>query len=323
MRKTQTAVAVSGAPQANVRLDKKNTKARNYLQRNFWLYVFAVPALTWLLIFCYAPMSGILVAFKRYTGAYSVWESKWVGMRWFNSFFKSYYFEQVITNTLRLSLYNLATFPLPIILALMLNELRHEGIKRTVQTILYTPHFISTVVICSMISLFFAQETGFVTKIIGSITGEAPKWLTSADAFPHLYVWSGVWQQLGWNCVIYVAALSGIDPTQHEAAAIDGANRLQRIWHINLPSIAPTIIITLILRVGQIMSLGTDKVLLLKNGLNQDTALTIGLLVYERGMVSGDFGYATAVGLFTNVINLILVLSVNWISRKVSNTSLF
>jgi putative aldouronate transport system permease protein len=323
MRKTQTAVAVSGAPQANVRLDKKNTKARNYLQRNFWLYVFAVPALTWLLIFCYAPMSGILVAFKRYTGAYSFWESKWVGMRWFNSFFKSYYFEQVITNTLRLSLYNLATFPLPIILALMLNELRHEGIKRTVQTILYTPHFISTVVICSMISLFFAQETGFVTKIIGSITGEAPKWLTSADAFPHLYVWSGVWQQLGWNCVIYVAALSSIDPTQHEAAAIDGANRLQRIWHINLPSIAPTIIITLILRVGQIMSLGTDKVLLLKNGLNQDTALTIGLLVYERGMVSGDFGYATAVGLFTNVINLILVLSVNWISRKVSNTSLF
>lgn len=323
MRKTQTAVAVSVGHDENVRLDKRKGKVRSYFRRNFWLYAFAVPALLWLAIFCYAPMGGIVVAFKRYTGAYSIWESRWVGMRWFKSFFKSYYFEQVIVNTLRLSLYNLATFPLPIILALMLNELRHDGVKRTVQTILYTPHFISTVVICSMISLFFAQETGFVTKIIGSITGEAPKWLTSADAFPHLYVWSGVWQQLGWNCVIYVAALSGIDPTLHEAAAIDGANRLQRILHINLPSIAPTIIITLILRVGQIMSLGTDKVLLLKNGLNQDTALTIGLLVYERGMVSGDFGYATAVGLFTNVINLVLVLSVNWISRKVSNTSLF
>ena len=322
MKNTQAVIPASQGTE-NVRLDKRKGKALSYLKRNYWLYVFALPALIWLAIFCYAPMGGIIIAFKRYTGAYSIWQSRWVGMRWFQSFFKSYYFEQVIINTLRLSLYNLATFPLPIILALMLNELRHEGIKRTVQTILYTPHFISTVVICSMISLFFAQETGFVTKIIGSITGEAPKWLTSADAFPHLYVWSGVWQQLGWNCVIYVAALSGIDPTQHEAAAIDGANRLQRIWHINLPSIAPTIIITLILRVGQIMSLGTDKVLLLKNGLNQDTALTIGLLVYERGMVSGDFGYATAVGLFTNVINLILVLSVNWISRKVSNTSLF
>ena len=323
MSKRQATVAVSGGHSASMRLDRKKGKMQAYLSRNIWLYLFAVPAIVWLLVFCYAPMSGILVAFKRYTGAYSIWESKWVGMKWFNSFFKSYYFERVIGNTLRLSLYNLATFPLPIILALMLNEMRHEGIKRTVQTILYTPHFISTVVICSMISLFFAQETGFVTKIIGAITGEAPKWLTSAEAFPHLYVWSGVWQQLGWNCVIYVAALSSIDPTLHEAAAIDGANRLQRIWHINLPSIAPTIIITLILRVGQIMSLGTDKVLLLKNGLNQDTALTIGLLVYERGMVSGDFGYATAVGLFTNVINLVLVLSVNWISRKVSNTSLF
>ena len=323
MRKTQTTIEMPHDGTENVRLDKKKGKSWNYLRRNFWLYVFAVPALIWLAVFCYAPMGGIIIAFKRYTGALSIWESKWVGIRWFKSFFKSYYAKQVILNTLRLSLYNLATFPLPVMLALILNELRHEGVKRTIQTILYTPHFISTVVICSMISLFFASENGFVTQVIQSITGVAPKWLTDAKAFPHLYVWSGVWQQMGWNCVIYVAALSGVDPALHEAAAIDGASRLQRIFHINLPSIAPTIIITLILRVGQIMSLGTDKVLLLKNGLNQDTALTIGLFVYERGIVGGDFGYATAVGLFTNIINLILVLSVNWISRKVSNTSLF
>ena len=158
MKKTQVAAEHSD----NVRLDRRKNSGWNYLRRNFWLYAFAVPALIWLAVFCYAPMSGILVAFKRYTGAVSVWESKWVGMRWFNSFFKSYYFKAVITNTLRLSLYNLATFPLPIILALMLNELRHEGVKRTIQTILYTPHFISTVVICSMISLFFAQGNGFV-----------------------------------------------------------------------------------------------------------------------------------------------------------------
>ena len=323
MRKEQATISIPQDGTANVRLDSKKGKMLNYFRRNFWLYAFAVPALIWLIVFCYVPMSGIVVAFKRYTGAYSIWESKWVGMRWFKSFFKSYYFEAVIINTLRLSLYNLATFPLPIILALMLNELRHEGIKRSIQTILYTPHFISIVVICSMISLFFANDTGFVTRIIASFTGHSPKWLESAKAFPHIYVWSGVWQQLGWNCVIYVAALSGIDPTQHEAAAIDGANRLQRIWHINLPSILPTVVITLILRVGQILSVGADKVLLLKNGLNQDTALTIGLLVYERGVVGGDFSYATAVGLFTNIINLILVLSVNWISRKITKTSLF
>ena len=323
MENTPMSVSATQDATPNMRLDNKKGKMLNYLHRNFWLYVFIVPALIWLVVFCYVPMTGVVVAFKRYTGAVSIWESKWVGMRWFNSFFKSYYFEQVIWNTLRLSLYNLATFPLPIILALMLNELRHDGVKRLVQTILYAPHFISIVVICSMISLFFANDIGFVTRIIASITGSSPKWLESAAAFPHIYVWSGVWQQLGWNCVIYVAALSGIDPTQHEAAAIDGANRLQRIWHINLPSIIPTIVITLILRVGQILTLGADKVLLLKNGLNQDTALTIGLLVYERGIVGGDFSYATAVGLFTNLINLVLVLSVNWISRKVSSTSLF
>ena len=250
MENTPMSVSATQDATPNMRLDNKKGKMLNYLHRNFWLYVFIVPALIWLVVFCYVPMTGVVVAFKRYTGAVSIWESKWVGMRWFNSFFKSYYFEQVIWNTLRLSLYNLATFPLPIILALMLNELRHDGVKRLVQTILYAPHFISIVVICSMISLFFANDIGFVTRIIASITGSSPKWLESAAAFPHIYVWSGVWQQLGWNCVIYVAALSGIDPTQHEAAAIDGANRLQRIWHINLPSIIPTIVITLILRVS-------------------------------------------------------------------------
>lgn len=323
MKKSKTALMDSQQHEENAIQARKNGKAWAYLKRNYWLYLFVLPALIWLLIFCYAPMGGIIVAFKRYTGALSIWESKWVGTKWFKSFFKSYYFERVMVNTLRLSLYNLATFPLPIILALMLNELQSERVKRTVQTILYAPHFISTVVICSMISLFFAADSGFVTKVIASITGTAPAWLTSAEAFPHLYTWSGVWQQIGWNCVIYVAALSGIDPTLHEAAALDGASRLQRILHVNLPSITPTIVITLILRVGQIMSVGTDKVLLLKNGLNQATSLTIGLLVYERGVVGGDFGYATAVGLFTNVINLVLVLSVNWIARKVSDTSLF
>ena len=265
----------------------------------------------------------IVIAFKRYTGAFSIWESKWVGLKHFKSFFNSYYAGLVIKNTLRLSFYSLATFPLPIILALMLNEVQSEKLKRGIQTILYAPHFISIVVVCSMISLFFADNTGFATQLVEAITGESPKWLTSAEAFPHIYTWSGVWQNMGWNCVIYVAALSGVDPTMHEAATIDGASRLQRILHVNIPAIMPTVIITLILRVGQIMSIGADKAILLKNGLNQDTAEIIATLVYERGMVGADFGFGTAVGLFTNIINIILVLSVNWIASKVSETSLF
>ena len=303
--------------------ERRKGKFWAYLRRNYWLYLFVLPALVWLLVFCYVPMGGIVIAFKRYTGARSIWESKWVRLKWFESFFGSYYAKQVIVNTLRLSFYSLATFPLPIILALMLNEVRSAKVKQTIQTVLYAPHFISTVVIVSMITLFFANGTGFATQLITSITGESPKLLTSAEAFPHIYTWSGVWQNLGWNCIIYVAALAGVDVAQHEAATIDGASRLQRMIHVNIPSILPTIVITLILRVGQIMSVGADKALLLKNGLNADTAQIISTFVYERGIVSGDFGYATAVGLFTNVVNVILLLTVNKISQKVSDTSLF
>lgn len=323
MKKRETSVSKAEKIGRNAILEKRVSKTWAYFKRNYWLYLFALPALVWLIIFCYVPMGGIVIAFKRYTGAFSIWESKWVGFKHFESFFKSYYFEMVMKNTLRLSLYSLATFPLPIVLALMLNEVKNEKVKQIIQTILYAPHFISIVVVCSMISIFFAKDFGFITQLMKMITGTSPEWLTSADAFPHIYVWSGVWQSLGWNCVIYVAALAGVDPTLHEAATIDGASRLQRILHINIPSILPTIVITLILRVGGIMSVGADKALLLKNGLNQETSEIIATLVYQRGMVGADFGFGTAVGLFTNVINVILVLSVNWIAGKLSETSLF
>jgi len=323
MRVNKSANAIAERNGREALAERKHSKGWMYFKRNFWLYMFIIPALIWLIIFCYVPMSGIVVAFKRYTGARSIWESKWVGWKHFESFFGSYYFGLVMKNTLTLSLYSLATFPLPIILALMLNEIKNEKFKKGIQTILYAPHFISIVVVCSMISLFFAKNTGFVTQIIESITGTSPEWLTSAKAYPHIYTWSGVWQNLGWNCVIYVAALSGVDPTLHEAATIDGASRFKRILHVNLPAITPTIVITLILRVGSILSVGADKALLLKNGLNQDAAEIIATLVYERGMVGADFGFGTAVGLFTNVINIIMVLTVNWIASKVSETSLF
>ena len=188
---------------------------------------------------------------------------------------------------------------------------------------MYAPHFISTVVLVGMMQLFFNPNYGFVNTVIEFFGGEARNFMTEDESFRHLYVWSDVWQNMGWNCIIYVAALSGVDPQLHEAAKLDGASRLQRILHINLPSIMPTIIIMLIMRVGHIMSIGADKVLLMKNDLNSATAETINTFVYSRGLVSGDFSYGTAVGLFTNVVNFIMLLIVNKISSKVSDTSLF
>ena len=282
-----------------------------------------IPTLIWFAIFCYGPMSGIIIAFKRYkASSSSIWEAPWYGFRWFESFFKSYYSETVIRNTLVLSFYGLATFPLPVIFALMINEVGNARFKTVMQTIMYAPHFISVVVLVSMINIFFANS-GLVNDLLKAIGVGEVDFLTSETAFPHMYVWSFVWQNLGWNCIIYVAALSGVDPALHEAATLDGANRIQRIWHINLPTILPTVIITLIMRVGSIMSSNTDKVLLMINDLNGETAEVIGTFVYTRGLLDGNYGYATAVGLFSNVINLLLLLTVNKISEKVSETSLF
>lgn len=293
------------------------------MKRNWWMYAFVLPTIIWYIIFHYVPMGGIVIAFKRYTGVKTIWESRWVGLKWFESFFNSHYCTTIIRNTLVLSLYGLATFPLPIIFALVINEMKNPKVKKLVQTITYAPHFISVVVLVSMINLFFTTQNGFINNIIEFFGGEPFDFLTSSKAFPHMYVWSDVWQSLGWNCIIYVAALSSVDPALHEAAEIDGASRMQRIFHINLPSIMPTIAIMLIMKVGHIMSVGADKVLLMKNDLNADTAEVINTFVYNRGLLNGDYSYSAAVGLFVNVINLIMLLSVNQVSKKITETSLF
>ena len=284
---------------------KSQTLLRS-VKKYHWLYLFVLPAVVWYAMFCYAPMGGVVIAFKRFTGALSIAESPWVGLKW-----------------LVLSFYTLLTFPIPIAFALVLNEMKHERIKSLVQTIMYAPHFISIVVLVSMLNLFFATDGGFINRIIEALGGTPIEFLQDSKAFSHMYVWSGVWQNLGWNCIIYVAALSAVDPALHEAAMLDGASRMQRILHINLPTIMPTIIIMLIMRVGHIMSVGADKVLLMKNDLNADAAQIISTSVYERGLLQGDFSYSTAVGLFVNVINLLMILMVNKISAKVSETSLF
>lgn len=312
--------------QAGLRLDGSKSKCSKLvksIKRYYWLYIFLIPTLLYYLIWHYIPMGGIVVAFQRYTGAKSILESEWVGLKWFESFFSSHFASTTIRNTLALSLLSMATFPIPIVLALILNEIRNERYKRFAQTVMYAPHFISMVVLVSMLNIFFDPNFGFVNKIIEMLGGEARNFIGESESFRPLYIWSGVWQSTGWNCIIYVSALSGVDPALHEAATLDGASRLQRILHVNLPTIAPTIIIMLIMRVGNVMSVGADKALLMMNSLNSSTAEIIGTYVYSRGLLGGDFSYATAVGLFTNVINLIMLLTVNKISAKVSETSLF
>lgn len=300
----------------------RGAKLWKNVKKHYVLYLFVLPAITWYILFCYLPMGGVYVAFTRYKGVGDIFAAKPVGLKWFQSFFKSAYATTTIKNTLRLSLYSLLTFPLPVIVALLLNEIRNEKIKKVSQTIMYAPHFISLVVLVSMVQLFFSTN-GVVNVISQKLGGTAIDYIGSDRAYPHLYVWSGVWTSLGWNTIIYTAALAGVDPGLHEAATLDGATRIQRILHINLPSIAPTIVITLILRVGNIMSVSTEKSILMRNDLNMAVSETVGTFVYNRGLIGGDFGYAAAVGLFLNVVNLILLLTVNQISRKVSETSLF
>ena len=293
-----------------------------YFRKNWILYLFVLPTILWYIIFRYFPMPGVYMAFTRYKGIGDIFSADFVGLKWFESFFKSAYAKQTLINTIRLSMYSLALFPLPIVFAVIVNEIRNEKFKKVTQTIVYAPHFVSLVILVTMLDLFLDTK-GIVNNLLASLGLDKIHFLDSDAAYPHVFVWSGVWSSLGWSAIIYTAALSSVDPSLHEAASLDGASRLQRIWHINLPAIAPTIIIQLILRVGSIMSVSTEKGILLKNSLNAGVAETVGTFVYQRGILGGDFGYSTAVGLFLNLVELILLIAVNQISKKVSDSSLF
>lgn len=300
---------------------KQPLTAKMWKYRQF--YLLLIPALVYVLVFCYGPMYGIQIAFKNYKGALGIWGSKWVGFKHFIDFFNGYYFWDLLKNTLILSVYNLAIgFPIPIIVALILNETGPK-LKKSAQTILYAPHFISTVVLCGMIVTMFSKENGVVNTILELLGMERVYFMGEPKAFRHLYVWSGVWQQMGWNAIIYIAALSAVDPSLHEAASIDGASRMQRIIHINIPTIMPTIIITLIMAVGRIASVAYEKAFLLQTNLNVEVSEIISTYVYKRGIVDASYSFSTAVGLFNNIINIIMLCIANSISRKVSETSLF
>lgn len=287
------------------------------------IYLLVAPAVIYIFLFNYLPMVGLQIAFRDYRASKGIWGSQWVGLKYFIKFFNYPNCWKIIRNTLVLSLYSLATFPLSIIAALLINELRSVSYKKVVQMVTYAPHFISTVVICSMITLFMNQSSGLINNVIAALGGKRVDFLGTAAYFPHIYVWSGVWQNLGWGTIIYLATLSAVSPELHEAAYLDGANRMQIILHVNIPCILPTVVIMLIMNCGTILSVGFEKVYLLQNALNLDTSQTISTYNYELGLLGGQYSYTTAIGLFNTVVNVVMLTIVNTVSRCVSEISLW
>lgn len=304
---------------------KKMDNLKKTLKRDWQYWLLLALPLTYLIIFKYYPMLGAQIAFRDYNVRDGIWGSEWVGLENFIKFFKSYQFTRVVGNTLILSLYyQIVSNIFPIIFALIFNCVEKERLKKVVQTIVTLPHFISTVVLVGILMQILNSRTGLYGIAMEAITGEYPSDLfAKAGNFRHIYTWSGVWQNFGWSSIIYIAALSGVDTNLHEAAQIDGASRLQRVWHIDLPHITPTIVILMLMDLGKIMTVGFEKVFLLQNNLNRSTSELISTYVYEIGLVQSDYSYSTAIGLFNSVINLILVLTMNAVARRVSETSLF
>ncbi len=307
------------------------TKRRNLgwrLKKEFvanrYLYLLAIPILAYYIIFQYIPMYGVLIAFKQYDMNLGILGSPWVGLKHFADFFNSVYFVRVMRNTLIISLYSLIVgFPMPIIFALLLNEIKNTGFKKVVQTATYLPYFISIVVICGMIVDFFGIN-GIVTKALMLFGGENMNYVGSNQTFRHVLVWTDIWQGVGWGSIVYLAALTGVDQQLYEAAIIDGAGRWKQTWHITLPGIAPTIIVMLIMRIGSLLSVGYEKIILLYGPTTKETAEVISSYVYQRGIgESMQLSYSTAVGLFQSVVNVILLTVSNTLSKKFTDSGLF
>ena len=299
------------------------TRLKKNYQKHSSLYWIALPVVLYFLIFKYIPMFGVIIAFQDYRPGLGFLGSKWIGFKHFVEFLTNPVATRTIWNTLRISFVNLIFgFPAPIILALLLNEVRFAPFKKGVQTLSYMPHFISTVVVCGMIKEF-CLSTGVITDVCVLFGLERQALLANVDFWVPIYVISGIWQQTGWGAIIYLSALSGIDQELYEAAAIDGAGRFQKIWSITLPCLLPTIIIQLILNIGNMLTIGFEKVMLLYNPSIYETADVISTYVYRKGLLEGEFGYSTAVSMFNSIINLILLVTSNRVCKKLSGSSLW
>lgn len=303
---------------------KGKAGALRRIGRCWQLYVLMLPALVYIVLFAYKPMYGILIAFKDFSMKKGILASPWVGFKNFERLFSSYWFPIILKNTLTISLLSLVIgFPIPIILALLLNEVRNNKFRSMVQTFSYAPHFISMVVMCGMVAMFLSPTTGVVNKLLNALGMESVFFMQEAGLFKWVYVLSGIWQGAGWSSVIYYAALSGVDKSLLEAADMDGATRLQKIWHVNLPVILPTILVMLILQCGSLLSVGYEKAYLLQTSSNLTGSEIISTYVYKVGLVQSDFSFSTAAGLFNTVVNCIILISANQLSKKVAKTGLF
>lgn len=312
------------APSGETRKSEYFSQLKKDLKKHKWLYIMLIIPIIFVLIWNYWPMYGVIIAFKDYSPAFGILGSPWVGLKHFERFFASYFFVEILVNTLRLSLYSLlVSVPLPIILALLFNELNRKWFKSTVQTISYIPNFISVVVVIGMVQFFFSTQDGMINMLLETFGFSAIDFLGSPKWFPHIYVWSGVWQSVGWGTLIYTAAMSGISPDQYEAAYLDGASRLQCIKNITIPSIMPTIIISTILATGSILSVGFEKTFLLQNASNLATSEVLSTYTYKMGIINGEYSFSAALGLFNNVINFIVLFAVNKIAQKTNESSLW
>jgi putative aldouronate transport system permease protein len=304
------------------KISKLSIIRKDFIKHKY-VYLMAVPILAYYIIFCYIPMYGVSIAFQDFSVKLGYFKSPWVGFKYFKEFFNSYYFWRLLKNTLLLNIYDLICgFPAPIILALLLNEVKNKWFKSTVQTISYLPHFISMVVICGMI-LDFTATDGLINTILSYFGVTPSNLMVKPELFRTIYIGSGIWQGVGWGSIIYLAALAGIDPQLYEAATIDGAGRWRQLWSVTIPGIAPTIIILLILRLGSMMSVGFEKIILLYNPMTYETADVISTFVYRKGLIDSDYSYSTAVGLFNSAISFVLIILANKFSRKFSETSLW
>jgi putative aldouronate transport system permease protein len=294
------------------------------LALNYDLYIMLAIPMAWYIIFRYVPIYGIQIAFKDFFASKGILGSPWVGSKHFLRFFRSYYFWRLMRNTFSIALYALVIgFPAPIILALMMNELRSIGFKRVVQNVTYIPHFLSVVVVVGMIVTFTKPDFGIVNQIIKAFGGEPINFMIKKQWFRTMFVVTNIWQNAGWGAIIYMASLASIDPSLYEAATVDGATRFQKMSHISLPGILPTVVILFILRIGRLLNVAFHKILLMQNGLNMETSDVISTYVYRVGILEGNYSFSTAVGLFRALLNLLLIISANQLAKRMRQTSLW
>jgi len=308
---------------SNVRPVKKPW-LKKYLREYWQLYVLIAPALIYFAVFLYYPMYGLQIAFKDFRAPKGIFGSEWVGLKHFIRFVTEPWFRILLNNTLTLSFYSLvARFPIPLFLSFLINEVRSKPFQKSVQMITYAPHFLSNVIVCGMVVMFFRIDVGIVNNVIRSFGGTATDFLIKPAYFKHFYVWTGVWQSAGWGTIIYLASLSAVDQEVIEASIIDGCNRYQKIIHIDFPTIQPTIVINLLLSLGAVLTSDTEKIILLQREVTKMASETFGSFLYNQGIINGQFSYTAAAGMFQNVVNLIVLSLFNWIARRLGETALW